>query len=89
MIQALGDFLRKWGNVLGISIGVIFILITILMDLRGISQYEYFDFKRNSKVEMPLVVNYFTGSFIILMGIKKQWISDLAGKIRSRRRKRN
>ncbi|WP_343693204.1 hypothetical protein [Chitinophaga sp.] len=86
MIQRLGFFLRKWGNLTLVVIGVIFILVTIAINLRGITNYEYYDVRRyNSVMHVPLIANYCVGGLMILLGFKKEWISDIGRRLRRKK----
>ncbi|SFW91060.1 hypothetical protein SAMN05661012_06720 [Chitinophaga sancti] len=78
MIQRLGYFIHKWGYLISVAIGVILIISTIGLDIRGVTEVEYYDESRSHTVlPMPIEANYFVGVLIISFGIKKEWISEL------------
>jgi len=86
MIQRLGDFMHKWGNVVLIAVGVILIISSIGLQLRGVTEIEVYEQNRY-KSAMPFFVisNYFVGGLFIILGIKRQWIIDIVKRIRKRK----
>ena len=62
---------------------------TIDLDLRGVSAVEYYDQGRANKVlPLPLGAIYCGSVILILYGIKRQWIIDIAKMIRKKKAKK-
>lgn len=83
MIQELGDFLKKWGNVLVVLLGCILIIVSVILQLMEVEYYEYYDLRRyESVIRVPISINYYIGAFLILISFKRKWFSSIKEKVK-------
>ncbi len=82
MIQEIGRFSAKWGSVLIIGLSVLFMIITFILQLQGVEEYEYYESRFHEAVSVPLAYNYCISVFFILCAFKKEWLWPVKRKIK-------
>lgn len=74
--QTLNESLRKWGNIVGMSIGIGIIVVTIVLQAMGVNYYEFYDTRGyDSVIRVPIFTNYFLGGLFVLLSFKRKWLS--------------
>jgi hypothetical protein len=83
MIQGIGCFIRKWGSILGVLLGCMLIIASIILQLMKVEYYEYYDLRHNqSVIRVPVFINYFLGVLLILINLKREWITRFREKLK-------
>ncbi|MEB2778228.1 hypothetical protein SYJ56_23155 [Algoriphagus sp. D3-2-R+10] len=74
MIKRIKRATKKYGNLIFILIGVLFILLGLTLQMRGIESFEAYNYLIHRTQNTSTSISYITGIFIILMAFKKDWI---------------
>src|SRR4051812_5851468 len=80
MMNRINRVTKKYGSFVMISIGVLFIIIGLSLQLRKVEKFENYNpksrFNREIKAtkKTSTAISYFIGVGLVLLGIKKKWI---------------
>ncbi|NIG52798.1 hypothetical protein [Chitinophaga sp. Cy-1792] len=73
MIKAIGEFMQKWGNLLGVLFGIFIALIGLILQLRGTNSYPFYFEKFKEVVDFPIWANYVFGFVFVSTNLRREW----------------
>jgi len=83
MMLWINRITTKYGSPFLIILGILFVLIGLIIDLKNVETFHYYDHR--SKVTnsgSPVYFSYLVGAFLILCGIKNKWIFRKKKKVK-------
>lgn len=77
LVQSINIFFRKWGDIVWVSIGIVIIIATAVLQVIGVKYYEFYDTRRyHAVIRVPVFTNYLLGLLFIVLSFNRKWIAS-------------
>ncbi|KAA9345887.1 hypothetical protein [Adhaeribacter soli] len=87
MMNKINRFTSKYGSVVMISVGILFICMGLYFQFNDIQDFETYNHRSRTITKTPNYISYFIGIGAILIGIKNKWIFKKKPKFKDRQGK--
>jgi len=83
MLQKLNIIREKYANGFCRIVAIVLVIMTFLLQIRGLESFSYYSGNRNKIISYPLVSNYLVAGILLLVNFKRLWVFWFLLRIKS------